>query len=295
MSNKILSKKILHICVNYKNNVETLDFATSLQKQKLFKDSVSLIIANNSAQSAEDRSLQSPTAILASNTQIYNLPENPGYFGAAQKVWTHTQSQNLDFEWVILSNTDLYLRTEDFYERLLQFPISQFPQTGLLAPSIISGISKRETNPFMKTRPSSARMLFYRIFFSYYLTCQIYQFLGFLKAKVKNRIQKNKTHEINPSQGLTESIYAPHGAFMVFHRNFFSSGLDFSHPCFLYGEEISTAEKCQKNNLKIYFYPHLKVFHAEHGSEGIQSYLFKYNTFRFKKDSSRAIYDTYFK
>lgn len=284
-----INKKILHICVNYKNDAVTSHFIRELAAQTSFKENVHLVVANNSPN-------PKITILSELNRDIsferLDFANNPGYFGAAQEVWLRCKNRGQHFDWVILSNTDLKMLSKDFYSQLLGSDL-QRPNLGLLAPSIISGISGRETNPFLWRRPSAYRMLFYRWVFANVLTCQTYQMLGYLKDRIKNLVLKKTTaQDSNPS---AQPIYAPHGAFMIFNHSYFDQGNDFSHPCFLYGEEIAVAEKCRKNNLQILFAPSLKVFHDEHGSEGIASFLFNTKTYRFKRDSSRAIYETYFR
>lgn len=287
-------KKILHIVVNYKNDEETLSFIENLSQQINFKGNVTLYVANNSASSINDLTFQSK--LKTPDIHVHNLPENPGYFGAAHTLLKQKILDPMNYEWVIISNSDIELKTPFFYKQLLQFQYNKISNIGLLAPSIISGISNLETNPFMKSRPSKLRMNFYKIIFSNYVTCQFYQFLGFIKDLTKNILfKKPHSTERQTSHDAAESIYAAHGSFMIFNQLYFKSGLNLDHPCFLYGEEIATAEKCLQMNLKIYFYPQLKLLHKEHGSEGIKSFLFNKKTFQFKRDSSKVLYELYFK
>ncbi|MGC8979631.1 glycosyltransferase family 2 protein, partial [Caldisericum sp.] len=75
---------------------------------------------------------------------------------------------------------------------------------------------------------------------------------------------KQKNKNIKPQE-----IYAPFGACIIFHRNYFEAGGTLNTECFLFGEEIFVAETARKLNLRILYDPELKVIHHEHSSISI--------------------------
>ena len=70
------------------------------------------------------------------------------------------------------------------------------------------------------------------------------------------------------SMPTSGKIYAPHGAFMIFSKHYFTRGGWIDDNFNLYGEEITTAEIASNNNLEIHFLPELEVSHVEHSSTG---------------------------
>ena len=277
-----MAHQILHITVNYKNNEQSQNFLRSLMSLS-GSDQVLFCLVNNSASSAQDQSFSEFEK--DPRFRLINASENLGYFGAAQAAYLRYKPEFSN--WCLVSNTDMGITDTQFYNKILNYRANQ--NLGVLAPAIISEITKKDSNPFMFQRPQSQRMHFYALIFSNYFSCQIYQALAYFKDQVKGLIKS----EVKQKSEM--KIYAAQGAFFIFNKRFFEKGEDLSHPCFLYGEEIMVAEKCLRQNLEIRYAPSIQVIHQEHGSIGLKDFFLSRNIFSYRRDSSRKIYDQFFK
>jgi GT2 family glycosyltransferase len=88
-----------------------------------------------------------------------------------------------------------------------------------------------------------------------------YQSIALVKDFLKNILPSRRAKSLC-------QIYAPHGAFIIFSRQYFLRGGSFKHPSFLYGEEITVAENCKKFGFQVLYDPGFRVLHFEHGSHG---------------------------
>ena len=71
-------------------------------------------------------------------------------------------------------------------------------------------------------------------------------------------------------QGRT--IYAPHGAFIIFSNLFFQKGGWLDENLTMYGEEFTVAEIARRLQLPVHYRPDLEVIHVEHSSTGGQNW-----------------------
>jgi GT2 family glycosyltransferase len=266
----------LHIMVNYGNDVETEGF---LQKCLQLKEASQglFVIVNNSAKSSKDMTF---THLISSSNRyvkVINCADNPGYFPAAQRALLEIEQKQ--FKFVILSNTDLEILNDNFYEILLKMPDSSL--SGAIAPSVRSELSQKECNPLYWSRPSKRKIHFLKLVYSNFFIAWIYHVLSFFKSKL-----------VSEKQILSgQNVYAPHGCFIILTQNYFRSGGDFSHKVRLYGEEIALAERLRKFGLKVVLEPTLKVCHREKGTEVSwwHRVTLSKRTFEFKKEAAQYL------
>lgn len=264
--------KIHHICVHYKNIKESLSFLTTAQK----------ILSMDITLSVVDNSHDLPDT-AKSFAQVFKPSKNLGFLGGAKFAFAQFESQN--FDWVILSNTDLHFINPNFYHKLSEI-LQKIPsECALIAPSIISGRTQSESNPLYLNRPSKSKVASWNLVFSNYIYFCIYQLLAFLKDKIKSKY-KSKTEM--PLAVNTE-IYAAHGSFLILRASAVRALNLFNQDNFLYGEEIQIAEKLLRSNLKSYFIPDLQLFHDEHGAVGVKNYLINRLLFSYRKEAIKQI------
>lgn len=172
------------------------------------------------------------------------------------------------YDYVILSNVDLVV-SENFFEELEL--ISKDHNVGVIAPAIISIDTGADSNPKILRRPSKTRIqlmiiitYFYPLFFLYmkFRNCT---YLFAKKFISKESCPTNKN-------GIT--MYAPHGAIVIFSNTYFTSGGSINYPMFLFGEEGFIGEECKKNNLLIKHCTQLKVWDKMHGSTSFLAFRF---------------------
>jgi len=277
---------LLVICVNYNSDEDTLSFTKDLLSQKNSQD-IHVLIADNSTRSGFGQSLELPKSLL-SQVSIFDCDRNLGYFGAAAKALNSFLLTNALPNWVAVSNTDLSLSDRDFVTRLTA--IVELENCAIVAPAIQSSLTGRDQNPYMKSRPSKARMHFYKHTFASPILTAIYLFLSDVKRVFRGKPQSRNVDLIRTS-GTQEAIYAPHGSFILFTRKYFEAGGTLNHGTFLYGEEIFVAETARSLGLAVRYNPSLKLVHREHtttkqvGSDTL---------FKFRRDAAKYCADTFF-
>ncbi|MEK7765553.1 MAG: hypothetical protein AAB368_04885, partial [bacterium] len=175
-------------------------------------------------------------------------------------------------EWVIVSNADIAFPDAAFFDELIRS--HAVAPSAVIAPAILSDRTGADQNPGMAERPSGRRMRFLRAAFSTYPTCLAYHLASYVKVRLlaawnplRASLRGLRARASAPSAPY--AIYAPHGAFMIFHRSYFDRGGTFDHGAFLFGEEIFIAETCRRLGLAVVHDPRLRVRHRDHVSTGM--------------------------
>lgn len=261
-------KPICLILVNYNSDADVVRLLKAVPTNEL-----NIIVVENSA------------SAVAYPSGTFRVPfvENYGYFGGARAALRAFPEILKRSEFVIVSNPDIDIPA-DFFSKLSQ--VRPADDLGLIGPQIYAD-GRVSRNPYMRVRPTSRRMNFYRMVFSLNWLAQIYNVIGFLKVLLKGYFGGSQIRDL----AQEEDVYAVHGAMMVFTKVYFLRGGEFQHPTFLYQEEISTAEFCRSRNLKVRFDPNLEISHRERGATGV---LYSNKTLGYLKDSIRAICQNYF-
>lgn len=201
-----------------------------------------------------------------------NGNNNRGYLGGALPIYD-AKAQGYDF--VSISNVDLEL-APDFFEQLLCLDISGI---GWLAPDIFTNSIQRHENPHMLVRPTKRNFLIWNIIYSYEWIYALYFRLFLLKNG------KRKTYS-------SCDIYAGHGAFMLFTKDFVEHYSQLQFPGFMYGEEIWFAELVRAAGLKTKYDTTLHIDNKGSISTGL---ICQKQKSAWSKASLRAIYNQFFR
>ena len=143
-------------------------------------------------------------------------------------------------------------------KQLIALDPDKYPVIG---PTIYSSITGKNLNPAMAKPINIIGKFYYSILFLNPKTARLIHIIRKMTQKLFYSVFKRST----PTSG---KIYAPHGAFMIFSKHYFTRGGWIDDNFKLYGEEITTAEIASNNNLEIHFLPELEVSHVEHSSTG---------------------------
>lgn len=267
------------ICVKYGADKETERYVDSLRTLQSRK-ALHVLVVDNTADSTWATSSHS-------DDQAVQAPANLGYFGGARYGLSLYRQQNPIPDWVIVSNVDLSIDDPSFLERLA--PLASIPNLGAIAPRIQSSLTGVDQNPYLRVRPSARRMHLYKRLFRSWLILNTYEVLGTLFRRVRGALSgRRKGSSQLPSQ---ETIYAPHGSFLILSRNYFDRGGTLDFPEFLFGEEIYIAEHMRRLGLTVIYEPSLHVTHQEHHS----TKLFKSRTIaQYLARSAAYCADTFF-
>ena len=261
-------KKILIITVNYRNTNPTYKLIKSIEKSNNTKIIELVIVDNESSPKSKKELLRiSKESFLSSS--ILESKINKFYWGGASIALQIFLINNENYEWIIICNNDIQFNDTLFFDKL----IKQNENKKIIAPKIISSITKKDLNPFMVTPISFIQDIYYSLYYISYPTSKIFHKMGRIIQFFKNKIINQ--HLFN------HIIYAPHGSCIIFNKCFFEDGGLLETGFSMYGEEISTAEIAKKTNSKIFYIPSLSLIHNEHQStEKVSS---KENFLRSKK------------
>ncbi|MEI7973682.1 MAG: hypothetical protein WCH11_04875 [Bdellovibrio sp.] len=250
-----MNRKILHILISYKTSSQAEKFLLDCIRQKASSE-VEFILVNNSARSPEDLTFQH---LENAQVRVLSCPDNPGYFPASERALKMVGDIRA-FHWVIVSNADLKWDQQDAYSELLK--TSVMPGQGVFGPRIHSELFRRETNPLSWHRPTPKKIEFLSLVYSSYILAFSYHFL----SSLKNYFFSPEDQELSKPMDQ-RVIYSLHGAFLIFHRNFFVAGGSLHHPVALYGEEYNIAEQCLALRIRPLLLPQLRLSHQEAGSQ----------------------------
>lgn len=200
-----------------------------------------------------------------------NGQDNRGYLGGALPIYNQ-KAQGYDY--VSISNVDLQL-APDFFEQLLTIDIAYI---GWLAPDIYTAKINRHENPCMLSRPTKRNFFIWNIIYSSTLIYRLYHALYVLKSQTSREYPSCE-------------IYAGHGSFMLFTKNFVMKNIELSFPGFMYGEEIYMAELVRKAGLKVQYFPKLRIANIGNINTGLINQAQKS---RWSKESLQAIKRQFF-
>lgn len=262
--------EVTFLAVNYNSVEDSLALALSFDRSReRLGGRAELFLIDNSTGAAA-RELATALGSVGSGVTCISPGENLGYFGGLRFGISALRARNLWPRWLVVSNVDLIFDPVNFVEGLSAVSAQT---VGVVAPSVYSKLSKRALNPYMRRRPSAARMHSYKWVYRHYFSMRTYEWLAAQKARLRLRLSwptratyVQESPVSGPSAG--EEIYAGHGSILAFSAEYFRRGGNLDHGPFLFGEEITVAESARRLSLPLLWMPSLHVEHAEHVSVG---------------------------
>jgi GT2 family glycosyltransferase len=246
---------------------------------------VSLVVVDNSA--VADRVVAERLGVHA-RASYCRSGKNLGYFGGARFGFEQLCTQGELPPWIVVCNVDLRFDLDGLLRSLDALNLDE--RVGAVAPRLISRSTGQDMNPFFRSRPSVRRMWFYATAFKYYPFLKFYSWLGQSLHSAVSRIRGPRQTESAGSHGIQE-IYAPHGAFFVLSRRYFLRGGTLDHEVFLFGEEITIAERIREVGLLTVFDPTCVIDHVDQVSTG---HTLSRRTARFMYEASEYCFRAYF-
>ncbi|NNE46515.1 MAG: hypothetical protein HKN37_07630 [Rhodothermales bacterium] len=226
--------------------------------------------------SVTDNSLNWPTGIDMDERCFIWTPEaNLGYLnGCAYGLACWRSTDGDDPDWVAVTNTDIAFDQD----ALLQLLTTAWDETvGSVAPQIRTPIHQ-DQNPFMRSRPSLARLRLLRIAFTdawwrraVLRVLRSSTYLRWSRLKSRRGFEPAAREEALSAQRSTArltGIYAPHGSVMFFPPSFFNTGCSLTMPWMMYGEEIHIAEQIRRAELEVLWAPEIRVEHRMASTTG---------------------------
>jgi hypothetical protein len=190
---------------------------------------------------------------------------------------------------VLVCNNDVVFDDSRFLWRLFE---ENPAAVGVIAPSVTSSLTGHDANPCIRRRPGWFRMLRYRLWLSNYYAARFRQWASPYVRRARRELFRWSEVRYSPSR---QSIYAPHGSFLIFSRKFFEAGGWIDDGFFLYAEEFCVAEMCLHLHLPVVQEPELRVWHRENQTTGRMltrtGYEHQKNGFRYAVARYKNSYD----
>ena len=261
-------RSVVIITVEYGNRGDTLSLVESLEKTEGY-EAIELVIVDNSEQ---DVPFDSKIAEASRRIRIRRLkpPDNLFYWGGANAALSELGHFASDDEprWVVICNNDVTFSDGSFFTRLATLD----PRSGgLIAPCIISAVTGRDQNPFMRKSPGFLTRARWKLYDSGYGMAQLLLSLRPVWLAAAKAFKRSAVGEL-----VAAEIFAPHGACVVVSSDFFRKGgrLDTAVP--LFAEELTIATEAARLRVPVTYVPQLRVTHREHTTTGRQLTRFKY-------------------
>ena len=245
------------IVVNYNSAQATTQLLVDLLQQDRSSFALTVVVADNGPSSSGLVSLRQAYRDNPS-VRFEEMTANLGYFGAAHSA-LETVWKGRPPDWTIVSNPDIRLQQPGFFSRIAH---GMAGNGAVIAPRIVSTRTGLDQNPFLRGRPSVLRMNLNRLIPRVPLLFWLMQTQCAVKRAIRSRLRGKLAQPATASS----NIYAPHGAFIIFSKEYFRRGGSLSAGAFLFAEEIFVAETCRRLGLGVVYSPTLEVLHDEHVS-----------------------------
>jgi GT2 family glycosyltransferase len=250
-----MTASVCFITVNYHDAPTSERFLKSLADVK-GSDTARVIIVNNGHLPDDRAVLEGAVARFPGRIEVLDAGSNLFYWRAAALALQRPALR--EFDWIIVCNNDITFPDPDFLEILRGLDPMTHP---VVAPHMIAEQTGEPQNPFQRTGLSRAEMVKWRLYFSHYYVARA---LLWLKG-----LSRREREEARQAGGGEETIYAPHGAFMIFSRRFFEAGGELDTGFTMYGEESSIGATARRLGIPVLYAPRLRVIHAEHANANI--------------------------
>ncbi len=252
------SRPVVFVTVQYGNPADTEAF---LESVGALDDSgaCEVIVVDNAPGSSAARPLSQDRYTFP--VQTVAAPENLYYWGGAAFAIDGIRNDRGGLpRRVIICNNDVTIPQADFLQRLSQIDPDGFP---IVAPAVISLASGRDQNPILSDPPRVLMRLKWRVYD-----------VAYPVAKAMLAIHRTLVSQDRPARNTVpegpRKVYAAHGAFVILSSVFFERGGSLDTHVAMFAEELSLAETARSLGLPIWYFPDLRVSHAEHSTTGAE-------------------------
>lgn len=274
------------VTVNYGSNDDTRRLVESLVRLEN-SDRCRIIVVNNGATNETVGELNE----LAEHhpIDVLHVEENLHYWGAAafalERMYPDPQRMP---EWVVVCNNDTEVADRFFLNKLFAYDPTRYH---VIAPAVLSMTTGRDQNPFLRTGLGVFERFKWKLYFSSYQLARLLLLAYWGRLRVERLLARRRPALSARTNRVASRIYAPHGAWMIFSREYFRLGGKLDRSFRMYGEEITTAEIAKRIGAAVYYCPDLCVFHREHATMGTRLTRAKY---QLEREAYRYFCEEYF-
>lgn len=255
--------RYVFVILVYKNIDVLKEFFASL-----YVDDCHIVVVNSYY---DDDTLKDCKKTAYLNNADFISIENKG-FGYGNNVGTEYVMENYEFEYLILSNSDIHVKKIKALDKLeddmaVIAPYTHLPEGKVQNPNIPWRINCM-FDLLKKAYDTDSRI---RLAIPHMMTRLSREFFKIYRLFVRKNFYK---------------IYSCHGSFIIFTKKAVERLFPFfDDRMFLYNEELYLAENCRKKDVSVYYCPQIDILHLEGASTGHEL------GFERNKESFSILYD----
>lgn len=244
---------IINLVICYNNEEEVINYALECSKQTYAANIVLIITVNSSNYKDISKFEKKLNDIPYIEVKMYHSKQNLGYLNGMlygyRKYLQEDRTRN-DFEWVIMSNTDIKYPMIGMLE---EFANAHYESNiWCVAPSVFNLSNKSYGNPHYTKKLSKEKIKRNIFIFSHFVFAYVY----FIISSIKTKQQKSKKLS-------GQYVYAVHGCYFFLKRSFVDYLLTQTFTPLMYSEEAYIAEKLERLDKLSYYDANLEVEHME--------------------------------
>lgn len=260
------------VILHYLNIDDTYETVQSF-KERLDTDNYRLVIVDNASPDGSGKILMEK--YQADEKVVVILNEKNLGFSAGNNIGIEYMHQNYSFEFLVLSNNDIYLYEENFYKKVKQeYEISQF---AVMGPLIMTVEGKCDANPISdkpySKEDSLAEIAQYKKWIKlgekglYPLYARYDYYMKKFFSSYRNRhtgvIQKDRSNGLFLKK--RDSIVL-HGCFLIFSQTYFEKFRGLDERTFMYSEENILYWHLKALGMNMLYFPEIAIYHKEGAS-----------------------------
>lgn len=248
---------IVNIVICYDNEVEVVTYAREVERQSVF-EKIALVVVVNKYGNKGQSYLIEELSKLGIEFYICHPKKNLGYLNGLVYGYQYICAKKAGVEWFVLSNTDIILPQEKFFETFIRREYLDNQSIWLVGPSVFAPVQSHYSNPYLKNRPLKRTYERLNFMFSF-------PHLFNLLYKIKHKLCGYRSPENYDQSSI---VYGIHGSYMFLRREFLEMLIQNKEWEFMYDEEPYLAEIALQNGKFVYYDSQLLVHHMEGTSTG---------------------------
>ena len=243
---------LLYVCVNYNNSRVTINAVDSFLES--CRNAKCVVIDN--ASNSDDLVVLKERYAIDVNVILLGSDTNVGYFSGLNIGLRYINSENLEYDVVVIGNNDLIF-PKLFYQELLNKE-ELFARYLVVSPNITTSDGVKQ-NPHVINDISFVRLLVLRLYFSLYPISVL--------MKIFHKAISSFTDRSDELQHMiSQEISQGHGSCYLLSKKFFINFSELMAPTSLYGEEYFLQQQLWSIGARIYYESSICVTHCEHST-----------------------------
>lgn len=251
--------KVTFVILHYQSIEDTKECIKSIEDNIEYEE-YNIIIVDNASPNKTGEELKK---YYSNNDKIHCIlnDKNLG-FAKGNNIGFRYAKLNLKSDFIIVINSDTIIKQKEFIKILIdKYMVSKFH---ILGPDIETIFDKVHQNPQRLCGLSKKEIYLQIIRFNillFFNNIMIENKIRFIMSKVKR--EKSKSEKFVSSEKWDVQL---HGSCLIFSKDYINEYNGFEESTFMYGEEDILYYICKRDNLRILYYPRMKIYHKEDGA-----------------------------